>query len=165
MTSLQPPLPLPEPLTEGEQFLFALRRNMEGVLRIVDAVPQDALDWRPDFAQANTLAALAVHSVASLEWWILACVRGDQIPRDRDAEFRAGTTASAIRQRFEAWFAATEALLHDHNADWFGALSHHPNGDRTNRRCLMHSVEHLAQHFGQMELTADLWRAAHPIAD
>ncbi len=157
MTSLNPPLPLPEPRTEGEQFCFALRRNMEGVLRIVESVPIEALSWRPPFAGANTMGALAVHSIASSEWWILACVRGDDIPRDRDAEFLATTTAAEIRQRFEQWYAAVEALIHAQPPEWFGALSRHPNGDRTNRRCLMHSVEHLAQHFGHLEITADLW--------
>jgi uncharacterized damage-inducible protein DinB len=159
MTSLNPPLNVPEPHTEGEQFCFALRRNMEGVLRIIEAVPQEALSWRPPLQDANTLGALAVHAAASGEWWILACVRGDQIDRDRDAEFRATTTAAEVRQRFENWYAQVESLIRDQPPEWFGQISKHPNGDRTNRRCLMHSVEHLAQHFGHMEITADLWRS------
>jgi hypothetical protein len=160
MTSLNPPLHAPEPQTEGEQFLFALRRNMEGALRIIESVPQEALSWIPPLQDANTLGAMAVHTVASGEWWILACVRGDHIDRDRDAEFRATTTAAEVRRRFAHWFAAVEGLLGDKPPEWFGALSHHPNGDRTNRRCLMHSVEHTAQHFGHMEVTVDLWRSA-----
>lgn len=159
MTSLNPPLAIPEPHSEGEQFLFALRRNMEGVLRILDSVPQEALAWQPPFPNANTFGALAVHTVASAEWWILACIRGDEIARDRDAEFHATTTAPEIRQRFEAWYAATDDLIREQPPEWFGQLSHHFAGDRTNRRCLMHSVEHLAQHFGQMEIMGDLWRA------
>lgn len=162
MTSLTPPLPLPEPRSEGEQFCFALRRNMEGILRTLDAVPQEALSWRPPTKDANTMGALAVHTAASGEWWILACVRGDKIDRDRDAEFLATTTAAKVRQRFETWYANVEAFIRDQPPEWFGAISHHPNGDRTNRRCLMHSVEHIAQHFGHMELTADLWRAQNP---
>ncbi len=160
MTSLSPPLPLPEPQTEGEQFCFAMRRNMEGVLRGLESVPQEALSWRPAFDGANTLGAIAVHTVASCEWWVLACVRGDDIPRDRDAEFRATTTATEVRRRFEAWYAAVEALIRDQPPGWFAALSQHPNGDRTRRRCLMHTVEHMAQHFGHIEMTVDLWRAA-----
>lgn len=159
MTSLSPPLAIPEPRTEGEQFCFALRRNMEGVLRIIDGVPQEALAWKPPLHDANTLGALAVHAAASGEWWILACVRGDQIDRNRDEEFRATTTAAEVRARFEQWYADVEALIRDQPPEWFGAISKHPNGDRTNRRCLMHSVEHLAQHFGHMEITADLWRS------
>lgn len=161
MTSLQPPLPLAEPRTEGEQFCFALRRNMEGVLRAVEGVPEAALAWAPPIPGANTLAALAVHAVASGEWWILVCVRGDDIPRDREAEFRATPTAAAIRARFEAWYDAVAHLIREQPPEWFGQLSRHPNGDRTNRRCLMHSVEHLAQHFGHLELSTDLWRRDH----
>lgn len=159
MTSLNPPLNIPEPQSEGEQFCFALRRNMEGILRIIDGVPQSALAWYPPVVNANTIGALAVHAVASGEWWILACVRGDAIARDRDAEFLATTTAADVRVRFEQWYQAVEDLIRDQPPTWFAELSHHPNGDRTNRRCLMHSVEHLAQHFGHIELTADLWQA------
>jgi uncharacterized damage-inducible protein DinB len=162
MTSLTPPLAVPEPRTEGEQFCFSMRRNMEGIVRAIEGVPQEALSWQPPFPNANTLGALAVHTVGSCEWWVLACVRGDDIARDRDAEFRATTTAADMRQRFEAWYAATEALIRDQPPEWFGAPSHHPNGGRTNRRCLMHTVEHMAQHFGHIELTTDLWRASAP---
>lgn len=164
MTSLTPPLDIPEPQTEGQQFLFALRRNMEGILRVIESVPTAALDWRPSFpgaTDANTMGALAVHTVTSGEWWILACVGGGSTERDREAEFRATTTAPEARTRFEQWYAQVEALIRDQPPEWFGALSHHPNGDRSNRRCLMHSVEHTAQHFGHLELTRDLWHAAH----
>ncbi len=159
MTSLNPPLAQPEPSTEGEQFCFSLRRNMEGVLRTIESVPQDALAWKPPFQNSNTMGAIAVHAIASSEWWILGCVRGDEIARDRDEEFRATTTAADMRARFEAWYGAVEELIRSQPAPWFGELSHHPNGDRTNRRCLMHTVEHLAQHFGHLEITADLWHS------
>lgn len=161
MTSLNPPLSVPEPQSEGEQFCFALRRNMEGILRTIESVSHEALSWRPPLQDANTLGALAVHSAASGEWWILACVRGGDTTRDREAEFRATTTTAEVRQRFESWYTQVEALVKDKPPEWFGELSHHPAGDRTNRRCLMHSVEHTAQHFGHMEVTADLWRSQH----
>jgi uncharacterized damage-inducible protein DinB len=161
MTSLSPPLHIPEPRTEGEHYCFALRRHVEGMVRILESVPQEALDWKPSLPDPNSLGAIAVHSVASGEWWILGGVRGDDIPRDRDEEFRATTTAAEMRSRFEAWYTAVEALIRDQPSEWFGQISHHPNGDRTNRRCVMHVVEHLSEHYGQMELTAGLWRAAH----
>jgi hypothetical protein len=67
MTSLNPPLSVPEPRTEGEQFCYALRRNMEGVLRTIESVPQEALAWKPPLQDANTMGALAVHAAASGE--------------------------------------------------------------------------------------------------
>jgi len=162
MTSLNPPLKVAEPHTEGEQFCFALLRNMEGILRILEELPPEALTWRPNIPNANSPGGLAVHTVASGEWWILACVRGDTIARDRDEEFHQTMTAAVARTRFETWYQHVVALIATKPPEWFGAISQHPNGDRTNRRCLMHSVEHTAQHFGHLELMRELWSVEHP---
>jgi hypothetical protein len=64
-----------------------------------------------------------------------------------------------MRTRLREWLAAAETLLAGMAPDAMGAISQHPAGDRMNRRCLLHTVEHLGLHLGHVEMTVDWWQA------
>ncbi len=44
-------------------------------------------------------------------------------------------------------------------SEQLAAISRHPAGDRMNRRCLTHTIEHLGLHLGHIEVTIDWWKA------
>ena len=64
-----------------------------------------------------------------------------------------------MRPRFEAFLAHAEDLLAGMASEQLAAISRHPAGDRMNRRCLLHTVEHLGLHLGHIEVTIDWYRA------
>ena len=83
------------------------------------------------------------------------------IERNRDDEFAAtDLTWSALRPRFTAWLAAVDALIAGMGPADFQAISRHPAGDRMNRRCFTHVIEHLGLHLGHIEITIDWFKAA-----
>ena len=90
---------------------------------------------------------------------MLSCVGDGPIERDRDAEFAALPTWAELRPRFVAFLASAEALLDWHDHRRLAAISRHPAGDRMNRRCLTHTIEHLGLHLGHVEVTIDWWKA------
>jgi hypothetical protein len=103
------------------------------------------------------------HVASSCEWWVLGCVGGQlaTLDRDRDAEFAVEVPWPEMRARLERWLRGAEALLNGMGPEDFQAISKHPAGERMNRRCLLHVVEHMGLHLGHIELTTDWWKAAH----
>jgi hypothetical protein len=55
-----------------------------------------ALNTPINLDEANTMAALATHTVAAGEFWTLVLVGGQRIPRDRPAEFHAVDSGPAL---------------------------------------------------------------------
>ncbi|HEX6122779.1 MAG TPA: DinB family protein [Ktedonobacterales bacterium] len=155
-----PPPPGEEPTNESELYRYHLRRLITWYLEALDPLPAAAFAWRPPAAEANTLAAICAHAIASAEWWVLSCVGDGPLERDRDAEFAAASaTWAALRPRFTRFLARAEARLAGMDSTQLAAISRHPAGDRMNRRCLTHTVEHLGLHLGHIEITTDWWRS------
>lgn len=157
-----PPKPGEEPTSESELYRYHLRRLITWFVEALDPLPPEAFAWRPPAKDANSLAAICVHAISSAEWWVLSCVGDGPIERDRDAEFQIDVTWQQLRPRFTSFLVRAEALLAPMTTDDLARISRHPAGDRMNRRCLTHTVEHLGLHLGHVEITIDWWKAAHP---
>jgi hypothetical protein len=157
-----PPKPGEEPTDEASLYRYHLRRLITWYLEALDALPPEAFDWQPPEPQANTLAAICSHAIASAEWWVLSCVGSGPIERDREAEFAVQTSWAQMRPRITGFLTAAEHLLSAMDPAALARISRHPAGDRMNRRCLLHTVEHLGLHLGHLELTIDWWLASRP---
>jgi hypothetical protein len=157
-----PPKPGEEPTNEAELYRYHLRRLITWYLEALDPLPAAAFIWRPPSPEANSLATICLHAIASAEWWVLSCVGTGPIARDRDAEFGVEASWAELRPRFESFLANAEALLAGMSSERLAAISRHPAGDRMCRRCLLHTVEHLGLHLGHIESTIDWWKVAHP---
>lgn len=154
-----PPGPGEEPTNEADLYRYHLRRLITWYLDALDPLPSEAFLWQPPLPEANTVAAICAHAITSAEWWVLSCVGGGPLERDRDAEFAAIETWDLLRPRFVHFLEAAEALLAGMSSEQLSALSRHPAGDRMNRRCLTHTIEHLGLHLGHVEITLDWWRS------
>jgi hypothetical protein len=155
-----PPKPGEEPTDESELYRYHLRRLITWYLEALDSLPEGAFTWRPPSPEGNSLAAICIHAITSAEWWALSCAGSGPLERDRDAEFAADVPWRKLRPRFEAFLREAEALLRGMPSEQLAAISRHPAGDRMNRRCLTHTIEHLGLHLGHVEITIDWWRAA-----
>jgi hypothetical protein len=144
-----PPKPGEEPTNESELYRYHLRRLISWYLEALDAISEETFAWQPPAEQTNSLA----------EWWVISCVGDGTIERDRDAEFAALPTWAELRPRFVAFLANAETLLTGMTSEQLAAISRHPAGDRMNRRCLTHTIEHLGLHLGHIEVTTD-WHKA-----
>jgi uncharacterized damage-inducible protein DinB len=127
--------------------------------------PASALNWRPGGDDTNSLAALAVHAMSSTRSW-LSVATGSTLPeRDRPSEFRA--TSEGV----EELTAFVTSMTKDCHAllavatvsDWSAMRRTHARPDTaadehvTAAWSLMHALEHLREHTGQMLLTRQLW--------
>jgi hypothetical protein len=45
------------------------------------------------------------------------------------------------------------------SSEQLAAISRHPAGNRMNRRCLTHTIEHLGLHLGHVEVTIGWYKA------
>jgi uncharacterized damage-inducible protein DinB len=126
---------------------------------------EEALNWQPGGEGTNSLAVLIVHALSSTRSW-LSVATGAPLPaRDRDAEFVAtASDAGELSAHLDAVGAECDALLRPAEAiDWSTMRRTHarprPGAPEqvTAAWALMHALEHLREHEGQLFLTRQLW--------
>ncbi len=134
---------------------------LDRMVAIVEALGDDRVNERPDLPGANTPFTIVTHCLGVLEFWGGAMVAGREVARDRDAEFRATGRVDELVERVDA---ARRQLAEDlAGAAWdapprFPPTPGHadrPDGQRQGG-VLLHILEELHQHLGQLELTRDL---------
>jgi uncharacterized damage-inducible protein DinB len=141
-------------------FLERLARDLIAELQ---DLPDEVLNRPLPWADANTLFALATHTVGMGEFWVLTLVGGQKIARNRAAEFQAQGRGAELIRRIEQWSAACRVLLDQLPDAQLNDLAQPPAeflatggfGDAplTQRACLLHVIEHSATHLGQIQLT------------
>lgn len=152
----------------------ALEKLLTELGEALDGIPDAQLaTWRPRIeadggGETNTFAALAVHTAAAGGWMLHHQVYGDDLPRDREAEFRAVATRDEIDAIFEGWLSSfRERIEQDDTVD----LSALPPTIResiphwTRLHWLLHMIDHTALHVGHTQIHRQLWlteQGTHP---
>ena len=141
--------------------LEELLDDLSDLIRPLDAA---ALNWAPLGEGTNSIAALVVHTSGSTASWLARAV-GETLPRDREAEFRSRGSASSLldavercrddaRRRFRQLEGSEMASLrHVHR------LRGDADADVSVAWCAEHALAHAAEHWGQIQLTAQLYAA------
>lgn len=151
-------------LQEVRAYLTDLEELRDQVKSLLEGLPQEALDWRPiegegEFA-TNSLAAMVVHLAGSETFWMKEIIGGKKIERDRDAEFVAtGLSLSELRAKIEAAARVTAEILSALTEKQLEELRKWRKRSISVRWCILHVIEHIAQHLGHMQLTRQLWLA------
>jgi uncharacterized damage-inducible protein DinB len=148
------------------------RTAFQEVLDTLRGLTADELNWKLVGSDFNSIATLTIHSLSSCRSWLcIAC--GAPLPeRDRDAEFVTQVAsaealldwAGAVRDECMALLGAGARL------PWDALRRTHPRPvadaptEVTGAWALLHALEHLREHLGQMLLTRQLidGRAATP---
>ena len=144
--------------------LLFVDEAIDGMVEIVNDLGDHLANVRPDIADANSAFVLLTHCLGVMEYWGGRTVADRAFERDRAAEFAASGDVATLVQRTEA---ARQRLRHDLaslDADGdAGAVPAQlgPEPDPvpyTQRKgaVLLHILEELYQHLGQMELTRDV---------
>jgi hypothetical protein len=145
-------------------YLWFAELALGEMIRIVDELGDDLANRRPPFAGANSAFAILTHCLGVLEYWAGATVAGRSIERDRDAEFIASGDVATLCQRAED---AQQRLRDDLSGfeSWETPGSVRPDPadpvpySETKGAVLLHILEELFQHLGQMEMTRDMLQA------
>jgi hypothetical protein len=144
-----------------EDFLWYVDLALDGMVTIAGELGDETASSRPELDGANSPYAILTHCLGVMEYWGGYAVAGRTIDRDRDAEFLAeGHVADLIRRTAEA-----RRQLEDDIADLepLAVPRGTPDPDdtelpvgRTQGGVLVHILEELFQHLGQMELSRDI---------
>ncbi len=154
---------MPDPLlTSARAVLRAARDDMRTA---IDRLPPGALNWRPAGDDTNSIAVLAIHSLSSTHIWLSIAVDGPRPDRDRPTEFEFTARDSvALLASVDDTFATCLALVDkSRTIDWSSLRGAPPApGDAETRQvfaawALLHALEHLREHVGQISLTRQLW--------
>ena len=138
-------------------------RAVEAMADIVSDLGDDLANARPSLPGANSPYVILRHCLGVMEFWGGQVVAGRTVDRDREAEFRASgpvadlvAAAQGAQRRFRA-----DIVTADPKALPRGT---HP-GTRPDElevasqgHVLLHVMEEVCQHLGQMEITRDLLR-------
>jgi hypothetical protein len=138
-------------------FVDLALREMAG---IVEQLGDDLANRRPPFRDANSPYAILTHCLGVMEYWGGATVAERPVQRDRAAEFAATGDVGRLLWRTEQ----ARRRLRDDIAALDAAAP--PAGVRpdpdepvpyaeTKGSVLLHILEELFQHLGQMEITRD----------
>jgi cystathionine beta-lyase len=164
-------VPKPTEVIEAPSFVgnhaYFINRAMDGMATTLTELGDDLVVARPDLPGANTPYGLVTHCLGVLEYWAGHVIAGRVVPRDRAAEFRArGTVAELIAQidaarlRLRVDLSQVEASAPPRNLpdpDFLG-----PDRLLDQGGVLLHILEELAQHRGQLEIMRDVLLAANP---
>jgi hypothetical protein len=136
-------------------------RAVDQMVDIIGGLGDELANRRPGLPGANSPYAILRHCLGVMEFWGGQVVAGRTIERDREAEFEAtGSIASLVvaAQQVKGTFRA-DAAAADPGAPPRGS---HPGmgADElellSQGSALLHVLEEVTQHLGQMELTRDI---------
>jgi hypothetical protein len=141
-------------------YLWFADLALRGMAGIVADLGDERANRRPPVPGANSPYVILTHCLGVLEYWAGATVAGRPIERDRVAEFTASgpvapllTRAEKARERLAEDLAGLEAW------DMPQSVRRDPDDPvpytETKGAVLLHILEELFQHLGQMEITRD----------
>jgi hypothetical protein len=143
-----------------DDYLYFVNNALDGMLRIAVDLGDDLANRRPAVPGANSPYVLVIHCLGVAGYWAGGLVAGREIERDRDAEFRAAGPVAGLIPLVEAAKArlAEDAAGADHGAPLVrqpDAGYEGPPRPLTQGCVLLHVMEELCQHHGQMEVIRD----------
>ena len=144
-----------------DDVLWFCDRAIDGMAGIVVGLGDELANRVPDLPGANAPYGLLVHALGVADFWAGALVAGRDVARDRDAEFDARGPVAHVPARAEAARAQLRAdasharsgasLLRQPPASFQG-----PDRPLDQGAVLVHIMEELVQHHGQMEILRDV---------
>jgi Protein of unknown function (DUF664) len=146
-----------------DELIGYVERAVDQMAGIITALGDDLANSRPALPGTNSPYVILRHCLGVMEFWGGQVVAGRVVQRDRDAEFRASGPVAvlvAAAQEAKETFRADVATA-DPAAQQRGT---HPGMDRdeletrSQGSALLHVLEEVTQHLGQMELTRDVLR-------
>jgi hypothetical protein len=157
-----------------EEVLWFVDRILADMVAVLEELGDDLANRRMDAEGANTPYAILHHCLGVLEYWGGAAVAGRQVVRNREAEFVTAGAVADLVARVPAARARLAGDLTTIRPDEpprrppRGRDLDRPQG-RTQLGVVLHLLEELAQHLGQMQGARDVllapWGRSCPVAE
>ena len=145
----------------ADDYLYFVDQALNGMVKIVTDLGDELANQRPDVPDTNTPYAILTHCLGVMEYWGGALVAGRAVERDRDAEFRASGPVDELVGRVP--LARHQLALDVAGLEPAAPLRGVPDPEddglplaTSQGGALIHIVEELAQHRGQMEVSRDV---------
>jgi hypothetical protein len=150
----------------AEDYLWFVDLALSGMIAIVEELGDDLANRRPPFRGGNSAYVILTHCLGVLEYWGGATVAERPVQRDRAAEFTAsGEVAGLVRRTEHARRRLREDIVGLDAAATPMSVRRDPDDPvpytESKGAVLLHILEELFQHFGQMEVTRDALVAGH----
>ncbi len=118
----------------------------------------EALNWRPT-PDGNSIAGLLAHMLESANF-LLQLGLGNTIPRDREAQFAASAPdAQTLLSRLDEGWPRLLDAARAYTPEALAASREFRGNPVTGAWCLLQTCAHLTEHWGQIQLTRDLYAA------
>ena len=144
---------------EIESFRLRFEFEFDRLLRTLEGLDEDAINWKPAAPTANSLVVLVTHALASAEDHVVRRAAGKPVVRSRDAEFATKgdgsnlpARAAEVKKRIAEALAGLDGRLDDEREAFLREWSR----PWTVRDTLVNSIAHTVEHVGHAELTRDL---------
>ena len=144
----------------ADDYLWFVDLALNQMCAALEDLGDDLANRRPPFRECNSAYAIVTHCLGVMEYWGGAAVAERPVQRDRAAEFTAtGDVAGLLRRVEHARRRLREDIV---GLDASAAPVSVPSDPddpvpyaETKGAVLLHIVEELFQHLGQMEITRD----------
>ncbi len=129
--------------------LFA--EYLDKIERSAGLLSAEQIWWRPD-PSCNSVGNLLLHLCGNLSQWVLAGLGGRSFDRRRREEFaaKAGDDGAALIRRLREAVTACRAVVGDLSEEDLGRGLVIQGYSRTGFGALLHAVEHMSYHTGQI---------------
>lgn len=147
---------MPQIILDFAERLTALHTELH---RTLDELPDEALDWSPG-PEINSVAVLITHLTGAERFWLGDIAAGEPSGRVRTAEFEVHhLTVADLKARLDNSMLYIRNLLPGLGLDDLDRLCTSPHHERpfTVGWCLLHVLEHTAEHTGHVQLMRQLW--------
>ncbi|MFD0481416.1 DinB family protein [Kineococcus sp. GCM10028916] len=142
--------------------LASLKYAFGQMLTLAELLDGQLLNKRPTPKDTNPVGTLILHCCAISEFWLGHVALGRATTRDRNTEFTQTTTAAECRTQVAQALTQAEAdlqQLHQSSGQPHPMRTRLP-GNGNDHAVLLHVIEELFQHLGQMEVTKDVLLSA-----
>jgi uncharacterized damage-inducible protein DinB len=145
-----------------EEYLNILQACHTDILKALEGLPADALDWKAG-ADMNPISVLVFHLTGAERYWIGDVAAQEPSGRDRAAEFKVhGVGLEALRKRLEDNLAYARDALEKLTLQDLQTRRTSPRDGRefTVAWALLHALEHANLHLGHIQITRQLWEGS-----
>ena len=150
----------------AEDYLWFVDLALSGMAAIARELGDDLANRRPPFRGGNSAYVILTHCLGVMEYWGGATVAERPVQRDRSAEFSAsGDVADLLRRTEHARRRLREDIVGLDASAAPVSIRRDPDEPvpytEAKGAVLLHILEELFQHLGQMEITRDALVAGH----